>query len=93
MASSAEAARLAENDAIFSTIDTRAEAPVRFLCECGDPWCSEVIRMSRREYAAVRKHPERYVVATTHADASNACRLIVCVAGYAVVEKAEVAGD
>ena len=37
-----------------------------YVCECGDPACSEHIRLTRPEYEAVRGYSTRFAIATDH---------------------------
>jgi hypothetical protein len=39
---------------------------VPFLCECVDPRCTEIIRLSLTEYDEVRAEPTGFVVAPGH---------------------------
>lgn len=39
-----------------------------FLCECGDMGCTEVIRLARAEYEAVRADPNTFFVVPGHDD-------------------------
>jgi hypothetical protein len=58
------AERIAANEATFRDanewIEERArqldfESPVPFLCECGEPQCREILRLTLSEYEAVRR--------------------------------------
>lgn len=33
-----------------------------FICECADPACTQVVRLTVAEYEALRMHPTRFVV-------------------------------
>lgn len=45
----------------------RLRRPVdAYLCECGDPSCTEPILMSWREYEDVRAYPTRFAIAVDH---------------------------
>ena len=37
-----------------------------YVCECGDPACTEHIRLTRPEYEAVRSYSTRFAIATDH---------------------------
>ena len=37
-----------------------------YLCECGDPRCSDPIRLTRSEYEAIRSEPTRFALALNH---------------------------
>jgi hypothetical protein len=59
--------RREENDRAFGRGWSEAEEPARpFLCECGDPGCSDVIWLTPEEYGFVRDGPERFAVAPGH---------------------------
>jgi hypothetical protein len=36
------------------------------LCECGDDGCDEVLQVSYRTYGAIRKQPQRLIIAPGH---------------------------
>jgi hypothetical protein len=66
--------RIAKTEALFrnvnegikeasSRLDTNA---ARFVCECGDPNCTERIEVSLEEYESVRDHATRFVVSPGH---------------------------
>jgi hypothetical protein len=46
----------------------RAEDPTfrSFACECADDSCSEELSLTREEYEAVRRRPDRFIVKTGH---------------------------
>jgi hypothetical protein len=66
--------RAARNEALFRDVNERvAEAAEGFhlelfdaLCECHDPACTTSIRMTLREYAALRAHPARFALVDGH---------------------------
>lgn len=37
-----------------------------YICECGNPQCTEPIELTRAEYEAVRKHANRFAVLPDH---------------------------
>jgi hypothetical protein len=39
-----------------------------FLCECPDEGCVDILRLTRDEYADVRKYDNHYVTAVGHED-------------------------
>jgi hypothetical protein len=64
---------------------------VPFLCECGDPDCRELVRLTAEEYAAGRITPRHFLLARGH---SFAMGLIVAEHdAYVVVEKTGAAGE
>lgn len=61
---------------------------IPFLCECPVEDCTEIIRLTEEEYAAVRANPNRYVTAVGHEDAEKPVGVAVARNdGYVVVEK------
>jgi hypothetical protein len=66
--------RIAKTEALFRNVnegikdasdrlDTNAG---RFVCECGDPNCTDRIEVPLDEYESVRDHPTRFVVSPGH---------------------------
>jgi hypothetical protein len=60
-----EARFAAANDRIAAVAGELEVAFVPFLCECPDPRCSQVARLSLAEYEELRLFANRYVVAPT----------------------------
>src|SRR5262249_4947489 len=67
--------RAAQNEISFREAneklnDKRAKLGVEgltpFLCECSDPHCTELIRLTLPDYEDVRSHPARFLVAVGH---------------------------
>lgn len=69
------ARRVAQNESAFRSLnenlheaagegDTRDHAA--YLCECLQRDCAEKMRLSSRDYEAVRKHPARFIVLPGH---------------------------
>lgn len=57
-----------------------------YLCECSDRQCTEPIRLTRREYEAVRAVPVRFAIALNHENPE--VDWVVCEnKRYAVVDK------
>jgi hypothetical protein len=46
--------------------ESRTFRLIPFLCECVDPRCTQVIRLSRSEYEEVRASPRRFAVFPGH---------------------------
>ena len=58
----------------------------RFVCECGDPDCTERIEVPIDEYESVREHPTRFVVSPGHVKGPVE-KVVERRPGYAVIEK------
>ena len=96
------AERIARNDAIFreanDEIGKAAEAYdmtalIPFVCECADPGCRELVRMSLDEYVAMRRDPKLFVNAVGHERAGQGWAVPVAEAGgHVLVEKVGEAG-
>jgi len=84
--------RLAANEARFREINESAQpqrerrGTGRFVCECADRGCMVWLDVPMDEYAAVRAHPLRFVVAPTH-EIPDIERIVERGAGYFVIEK------
>jgi hypothetical protein len=61
-----------------------------FLCECGDPTCTELIRLALEDYEHVRSHASWFLIAAGH-QAQNA-RPAEDHGSYVIVEKFGLAG-
>lgn len=93
---------MARNDSIFRAANERIERaavefansdPVPFICECAEPRCREVIRLTLEEYERVREHPTWFVVVPGHeTGAESAAELVEASDGHHVVEKIGRAG-
>ena len=88
--------RITKNNLIFreanEKIRARADdAPlerVPFLCECPDPECVTILRLTLTEYQAVRAHPGHFFTAAGHEEAEAPIGRVVSREGaYVVVEK------
>lgn len=60
------------------------------ICECARVDCAEQIEISVDDYASVRRHPDRFIVALDHREPSVE-HLVEETPGYLVVEKEGVA--
>ena len=66
--------RIARNETLFREVNERvqelsADAPLdrlEFLCECGDPDCTETVSLDRTEYERVRSDSLLFVVKPGH---------------------------
>jgi hypothetical protein len=69
----------ARNESIFREANEKLAAKVvelslteeqtPYLCECADPSCTAIIRLTMPEYEAVRGNPRQFIVTSEH-DAS-----------------------
>ena len=86
--------RLAQNEARFREINESAQPQRetqgggRFVCECADRGCMQWIEVSPAEYAAVRQHPRRFLIAPSH-EVPDIETIIERKSGYFVIEKPE----
>jgi hypothetical protein len=97
--------RIAENQASFREANEKIEATaysvelpgrVPFICECSDPACMEIIRLSLDEYENLRPNPRRFFTAPGHATAAVAAGAAVIAEEldwYTLVDKIGVAGE
>jgi len=98
-----DAEQIARNDAIFRDANERIgeaartvgrEEQVPFICECADPSCRDIVRLTLREYEDVRSSPTRFVVVPEHeGDRDDASEVVARRSGYLVVEKVGRAGE
>ena len=66
--------QIARTEALFRNVNEEiSDASVRFdaevgefVCECGDPTCTEHVEVPLTEYEAVREDPTRFVVRPGH---------------------------
>ena len=67
--------RVARNEALFREVNERikelnedapAETASEFVCECGDPACTEPVSLTVREYEEVRRDPTDFAVLPGH---------------------------
>jgi hypothetical protein len=67
--------RVARNESLFREANERIkeaqeEVPTKseYLCECGDPECTEPISLTLREYEEVRREPTHFAIRPGHED-------------------------
>jgi hypothetical protein len=101
----ATAEKLARNNSIFreanEQIAGRAvvhglgeERTLPLLCECSEPRCTELIRVTLLDYRKVREDPRHFVHALGHEpEIPGAVRTLERRGDYIVVEKIGHAGD
>jgi hypothetical protein len=67
----------ARNQALFREVNERIEllnetfgtnGQESFVCECGNPECTQVIALTRAEYERIRGHANRFAIALNHED-------------------------
>jgi hypothetical protein len=97
-------ARVAENQVTFRRANEEIEEVaadlgesltvrlIPFLCECADPRCTQVIRLSRSEYEAVRASPRRFAVSPGHEVTLEDEQVIARCDRFSTVEKVGEAG-
>jgi hypothetical protein len=86
--------RIAKTEALFRNVNEEIrDASTRFgsetadfVCECGDPKCTEHIRVPLEEYEQVREDATRFVVQPGHVKGPIE-RVVKRGGGYAVIEK------
>jgi hypothetical protein len=88
-----EILRRTRNEWIEQTSDSFGANHIEeaYVCECGDPDCSDNVSMTRVEYEAVRSVGSRFVVAVDHENPENE-RVILENRRFTVVEKLMTAG-
>ena len=95
--------RIATNNATFREANERIsaaagsygiETPIPFICECSDPSCSSIIRLSLDDYEKVRANSRHFVNIPGHEAASMGAAVVVERRdGYSIVEKTGRAGE
>jgi hypothetical protein len=91
--------RLAKNEAFFRQVNERIREIAgdddwyiqEFLCECGDPACTERIPLTVGEYEQVRSSPRRFVLLPGHM-APEVEHVVLHGGDHLVVEKVGPAG-
>jgi hypothetical protein len=92
--------RAGRNEALFREVNEKiAELEERLdsgtgslpiICECAQAKCTTQIEIEIEEYANVRRHPDRFIVAEGHEQVSVE-QVVAEGPGYVVVEKIGVA--
>lgn len=97
--------RIAENQAAFRHANENIEAAaaaigldgdVPFICECAEPTCTSIVRLSLSAYADVRRNPRLFFTLTGHEAAAvelGAGAVVAEQPGYVLVEKVGLAGE
>lgn len=97
------AERVARNDAAFRVANEEIRAAAAewnmdgllpALCECADPHCTTVLRVTPRQYEAVRSDPRWFINAPGHeVNAQGWAYVISANERFVVVEKIGEAGE
>lgn len=98
--------RIGENESMFraanETIELKAESvsvgaePVPFVCECPDPSCTEIVKLTLVEYEEIRTGPTRFFVVSGHqalAVQANAAVVVEERDDVVIAEKIGIAGE
>ena len=92
--------RIAANESAFRDVNEaiargqwpgEQDDPASFRCECARFGCNELLKLTPREYEAVRAHPRHFVVLPGH-ELPEAETVVERRPSYLVVEKIEAAG-
>ncbi len=90
--------RIAKNNLTFREANEKIRAKadeydaplelIPFLCECPDPACTEIIRLTGEQYAAVRADDRHFFTLAGHEEAEKPLGEVVSREGeYVIVEK------
>jgi hypothetical protein len=90
--------RIAENESRFRAINQRLADDVEplvddvellgFVCECGQPTCTEALDLSVAEYRRVREDPMRFAVLPGH-EIEDVEEVVASAGRYLVIRKFE----
>jgi hypothetical protein len=84
--------RVAMNEATFRKVNEGMEVGqdpsglLRFVCECGRLYCTELIQLTRAEYEDLRSNPRRFAIVDGH-EILEAEEIVERHDRYLVVEK------
>ena len=78
-----------EIDARRRELDVHGATP--YICECDDPNCTTLVRLTREEYARVRGHARQFVLAREHAD--DDADVVDESEGWILIKKHGLAGE
>ena len=88
------AARVANGEIRAVAAAWDLDGPLPALCECADPHCTTVLRVTPRQYEAVRSDPRWFLSAPGHEGNVQAwAHVIEMNHGFVVVEKIGEAGE
>jgi hypothetical protein len=100
-----QAEKIARNNSVFRDANEEiaaaafefglsAETTSPFFCECSDPRCLRIVRVTLEDYRHVRSDARRFLHAPDHEiEVDRAVRLVEERDGYTIVEKIGEAGD
>jgi hypothetical protein len=90
-----EAAFREANESIREKADAwEMEGLLPALCECADPSCNAMLRLTPRQYEDVRANPRWFIIAPGHhASAQGWARIVAEHHRYVIVEKVGEAGE
>jgi hypothetical protein len=93
-------ARKAHNEALFRDANESVrtvqedlgmpEGRMPFICECEDPECRSIVRMTQAAYEEMRKSPLRFVIAPGHPTLGETMEQH---SDYSVVEKSGLSAE
>lgn len=75
-----------EIERVAQSLGEHAEDTIDVICECGQPACEVLLKLTIREYDEIHRQRDRFVVAPGHIDA-NMERVVRSGNGFAVVDK------
>jgi hypothetical protein len=102
------AERVARNQSMFRDANERIEksaeelledtaAAVPFICECPEPTCTSIARLSLVDYEMVRSRGDWFFAAPGHevcvVDGEEVATIVKRYAGYSLMEKIGAAGE
>ena len=74
--------------------ELRFEDPIPFICECSDPSCTELVRLERAQYRAVRDGDRRFFVVVGHErNSPGPMEIVEQNDSYVVIEKRGAGGE
>jgi len=88
--------RLARNEATFRDANERVGAAARrleldalvpFICECGRPDCTTIVRLTSADYERICAVPTHFLYAPGHEEGMSESRMIEALGAATVVEK------
>jgi hypothetical protein len=96
------AERIARNEATFrdaneqinrAALKHEMRAPVPFVCECAEPGCTDIVRVSLSDYERVRSRPTWFLCRGGHEAAHADDAIVEHRDGWIIVEKRGRAGE